>query len=97
MRTTQLREYTIAPGRLDAFAELWNRSVRVLRQKKGFTIEGAWLIPSESRFLWIVSHDGPEGWEAADRAYYDSPERKAMDPDPASFIVAKRTLFIERA
>lgn len=96
MRTIQLREYTIAPGRLDEFADLWARTVRPLRQRKGFTVEGAWRLPSEGRFLWIVSHDGPAGWEAAERAYYDSPERRAMDPDPASFIVAKRTLFIEQ-
>ena len=65
------------------------------REKKGFVIEGAWKIPSEERFVWVVAYDGPDDWEAANRAYYDSPERKAMDPDPASFIVAQRTVFID--
>jgi len=43
-----------------------------------------------------VSYDSPDGWEAANKAYYDSPERKAMDPDPASFILSQRTAFIDR-
>ncbi len=96
MRTTQLRDYSIKPGQLDTFADLWSKTVRPLRQKKGFVIESAWTIPSESRFVWIVSYDGPDGWEAANRDYYDSPERKAMDPDPASFITEQRTVFVEK-
>jgi len=97
VKTTQLRDYTIKPGQLDEFADLWNKTVRPLRQKKGFIIESAWKVPSESRFVWIVSHDGPDGWEAANRDYYDSPERKDMSPDPASFIATQRTVFIEKA
>ena len=60
MKTTQLRDYSIKPGQLDEFAELWNKTVRPLRQKKGFIIESAWKIPSESRFVWIVSHEREE-------------------------------------
>ena len=96
MKTTQLRDYRIKPGELDRFADLWRTSVRPLRQQKGFTVEGAWKIPSEERFVWIVSYDGPAGWDEANRAYYESPERKAMDPDPTSFIIAQRTVFIDR-
>jgi hypothetical protein len=97
MKTTQLRDYSIKPGQLDTFADLWGRTVRPLRQKKGFTIESAWKIPSESRFVWILSYDGPDGWEAANRDYYDSPERKAIDPDPATLITEQRTVFVEKA
>ena len=53
-------------------------------------------VPSEEHFVWIVSYDGPGGWEAANKSYYDSPERKAMDPDPASLILFQRTAFIDR-
>ena len=95
MKTTQLRVYMIKAGQLDRFVELWSKNVRPLRTKKGFVIEGAWKVASEERFVWIVSHDGPEGWEAANKAYYDSPERKAMDPDPASFIAGQSTSFID--
>ncbi len=96
MKTTQLREYTIKPGQLDEFVAAWSGNVRPLRTTKGFVIEGAWKIPTEDKFVWIVSHAGPDSWEAANQAYYGSPERKAMDPDPASFILAQRTAFIDR-
>ena len=95
MKTTQLRSYMIKAGQLDRFTEVWSKNVRPLRVKKGFVIEGAWKIPSEERFVWIVSYDKPDGWEAANKAYYESPERKAMDPDPASFIVGQSTSFID--
>ena len=95
MKTTQLRSYMIKAGELDAFAQLWSKTVRPLRKKMGFVIEGAWKIPSEDRFIWVVSYAGADGWDAGNRAYYESPERKAMEPDPASFIVAQRTVFID--
>jgi len=95
MKQRQLRDYTIKTGQLDRFVELWRRGVRPLREKQGFVVEGAWTIPSEDRFVWIVSYDRPDGWEAANRAYYASPERTAMDPDPASLIQAQRTAFID--
>jgi hypothetical protein len=95
VKTTQLREYTIKPGELDTFASVWAKNVRPLRTKMGFTIEGAWRIPAEGKFVWVVSYDGPDGWEAANKRYYESPERKALDPDPASFIVTQRVAFID--
>ena len=95
VKTTQLRDYTIKPGQLDRFVEVWRTSVRPLREKTGFVVEGAWKVPSEEHFVWIVSYDRPDGWEAANTAYYESPERKAMDPDPASFIISQRTAFID--
>jgi NIPSNAP len=95
VKTTQLRDYTIKPGQLDDFVRAWSRGVRPLRLKRGFVIEGAWRIPSEERFVWVVSYDKPDGWEAANKAYYDSPERKAMDPDPAKLILSQRVAFID--
>ena len=96
MKTTQLREYTIKSGQLARFAELWRTKVRPLRETKGFTVEGAWKVPSEDRFVWIVSYAGPAGWEEANRVYYESPERTALDPDPASFILTQRTAIIDQ-
>ncbi len=95
MKTTQLRDYAIKPGQLERFADVWAKSVRPLRKKKGFVVEGACKVPTEDRFVWIVSYDGADGWEAANKAYYESPERKAMDPDPTSFILQQRTSFID--
>jgi hypothetical protein len=96
VKTIQLREYTIRPGELETFATAWAKGVRPLRQKMGFVIEGAWKIPTEGKFIWVVSYDGADGWDAANAAYYDSPGRKALDPDPASFIVERRTVLIDQ-
>jgi len=95
MKQTQLRDYTVKPGELDKFTEVWSNAVRPLREKKGFIVEGAWRIPSEDRFVWVVSYDGPLSWGDANRSYSESPERKAMDPDPASFLVSQRLSLID--
>ena len=95
MKRMQLRDYTIQAGQLDRFAELWSTSVKVLRERAGFKIEGAWRVPAEDRFVWIMTYDGPDDWETANKVYYDSPARKAVDPDPAKLIVSQRNAFIE--
>jgi len=95
VKQTQLRDYTIKPGQLAAFVQVWKNGVRPIREKRGFVVEGAWTIPTEDRFVWLVSYDKPDGFEAAVKAYMESPERKALDPDPASFIVTQRVAFID--
>jgi len=94
--TSQLRVYTIDEGRLDDFVRGWLEGVRPLRLKHGFTIEGAWVIPEQSRFIWILTYDGPGSFEERDAAYYNSLERAAIDPDPADLIVTNETSFISR-
>ena len=64
-----------------------------LRQRAGFRVE-AWAIEAESRFVWILAHDGPATFADADAAYYASPERAALDPDPAQWIVDERTVML---
>lgn len=82
---SQLRIYVINKGQMDAFVKAWREQVVPLRQKHGFKVEGGWVVEGESRFVWIVSAEQEE-WMAKESGYYNSPERKAMSPDPASFI-----------
>jgi hypothetical protein len=84
---TQLRDYRISNGSLHQFVEDWRTRIVPIRVGLGFTIERAWTVEDESRFVWLLSHAG--GWpefEEADRAYHASPERAALDPDPARLI-----------
>jgi hypothetical protein len=84
---TQLRDYRIRAGELDRFIQEWRIGVAPLRRARGFEIPSAWTIPGEDRFVWLLVHPG--GWDAfakADAAYYASPERTALDPDPARLI-----------
>ncbi|MDQ2934328.1 MAG: NIPSNAP family protein [Chloroflexota bacterium] len=92
---TQLRDYRLAPGRLDDFIDVWRRGVRPLRERLGFAVVGAWRVDGEDRFVWLLSRPGSaEEFTAAGPAYYASPERAALDPDPAEWIVENRTSFV---
>lgn len=86
---SQLRMYRITEGELDGFTREWRQHVVPLREAQGFRVDGAWTVPEENRFVWVISHDGD--FEAADAAYYDSDERKALDPDPARLIESSET------
>ena len=94
MTQWQLRDYGIAEGHLDDFLDAWTRGVLPLRRAAGFEIQ-AWTVPEESRFVWLLAYDGPGTFAAADEAYYDAPERAALDPDPAQWIVENRKLMLE--
>ena len=87
-----LRIYTIKPGELDDWVDEWRAHVLPLRRRLGFEVLGAWVSEEESAFAWLLGYDGPEGLAAANVAYYDSPERAALDPDPARHIAEARQL-----
>jgi hypothetical protein len=93
MATTQVRIYRIKPGALDAFVQEWREHVAPLRLQFGFEILGAWASGEEHTFVWIIRHDGD--FASADRAYYLSPERAALDPDPARHIVEPRAFLVQ--
>jgi hypothetical protein len=84
---TQLRDYRIEAGAMDDWVTEWRAKIVPIRRAVGFSIAGAWIVEEESRFVWLLRHpDGWEAFEAADAAYFASPERAALDPDPARFI-----------
>jgi NIPSNAP len=96
---TELRDYRITTGELDRWVDEWRRHIAPLRRALGFTIERAWTVDEGSRFVWLLSYPGDwEAFEAADRAYYDSPQRTSLDPNPARLIedqVTSRLVEIE--
>jgi hypothetical protein len=87
-----LRIYTIKPGELEEWIAEWREHVLPLRRRLGFEVLGAWVSEETSTFTWLLGYDGPDGIEAANAAYYDSPERAALDPDPARHIAEARQL-----
>ena len=82
----QLRMYTIKPGEMGDWLEEWGRLIAPLRRRHGFEVLGAWTTQSD-QFIWVLRYAGPGTWEQADAGYYASPERAAMQPDPARHIV----------
>ena len=88
---TQLRDYRIRAGELDRFVSEWRATLAPLRRSIGFDITAAWTVPDGDRFIWLLSHPG--GWDAfeeADAAYFASPGRAEIDPDPARLIEEQR-------
>lgn len=92
---SQLRIYTINKGKMADFVKGWTAAVYPLHLKHGFKIERAEVIEERNEFVWIVSYDGPEDWDAKQAAYYGSPERAAVDPDPAQNIAKTERWFIK--
>ena len=78
--------YTIKPGEMSAWLDEWQRLIAPLRRRHGFEIAGAWTADEGDRFVWILRYAGPKTWQEADAAYYASPERAAIQPDPARHI-----------
>jgi len=92
----QIRIYTINKGGLQQFAKEWSEKIRPLREKIGFRIPGAWTVASTNQFIWLMEYDDPDSWEARDKAYFDSAERRALDPDPGRLIARMEQNFMER-
>jgi hypothetical protein len=64
-----------------------------LRKAKGFEVLGPWRT-EDGRFAWLIGHDD---FATADAAYYDSPERSAIAPDPARHLTTIETTLLEEA
>jgi NIPSNAP len=94
VRTVQLRRYRVADGRLRDWLGEWGGRVRPLREAHGFKVLGAWAVEETDEFVWVIAYDGPGTFEEADAAYYASPERVALDPDPARHLVETQTDFV---
>lgn len=94
--TTQMRDYRIVAGSLDQFVEEWQREILPIRRSLGFTVPAAWTVADESRFVWLLSHPGDWAeFEEADRRYHTSPQRAALDPNPARLIEQQHSVRLE--
>jgi hypothetical protein len=89
----QLRDYQVRPGELDEWLAEWREQVYPLRLAEGFEVVGAWIAREQNRFVWIIGHDD---FRAANDAYYASPERAEMDPDPARHLEQVEETQLER-
>lgn len=89
--TWQVREYTVKPGEMEQWVGEWRKRIVPLREQFGFRVLGAWTVDGTEQFVWIIRYEGPKSWEQANSDYYESPERKALDPDPARLLAQIQT------
>jgi hypothetical protein len=87
----QLRLYSIREGEWDDWVREWRDSIAPLRRRLGFEVLGPWRA-DDGRFAWMIGH---EDFDAADEAYYASPARAALAPDPARHLAETETLRLE--
>jgi len=91
----QLRDYRVKPGEMNEWMEEWRAKIYPLRLKFGFKVTGAWTRTEEDRFIWMLSTDGPEGsFAEAEKAYFDSAERKSITPDPVRHLASTSHIMI---
>jgi hypothetical protein len=83
----ELRVYSVKSGAMHPWVSEWRDRVYPLRVRLGFAIPAAWVVEGENRFVWLLEYNGDD-YETANAAYYDSPERRAFDPDPARHLLA---------
>jgi NIPSNAP len=88
----RLRDYQVKPGELDEWLAEWRQKVYPLRLAAGFEVVGAWVAREQNRFVWIIGH---RDFAAANDDYYASPERAAMDPDPARHLAQVEEIQVE--
>ncbi|WP_347240382.1 NIPSNAP family containing protein [Thermus sp.] len=86
----QMRRYTLKEGAKESFQKVFLETILPLRRALGFQVLGAYWL-SEREFLWFVAH---EDFEEAEKAYYEHPERKKVDP--RAFLEEIETRFVER-
>jgi hypothetical protein len=91
--TVQVRMYVVKEGMLDAFVDVFVERLVPLRATFGFRVVGAWTVPDEGRFIWVAGYDGPGTIQEAHERYYASPERLAIQPDPASMLAEVKAWF----
>ena len=62
--------YKISIDHMAEFTEGWRTHIVSSRERFGFKIVTALANTENGDFVWLLRWDGPEGYEAADRAYY---------------------------
>lgn len=92
---TQIHIYTINRGGLDDFAAEWREQIKPLREKFGFQVTGGWKVTETNQFVWILSRETSADWESQNQAFYQSDERRSLQPDPARHIARVEQYFVD--
>jgi hypothetical protein len=84
----------VKPNQMERFIAAWERGVVPVRELYGFRVLAAWRSEDDAEFGWLVAYDGEGHFETAERLYYDSPERAALDEDPVQYLAKVETWMV---
>jgi hypothetical protein len=84
----QLRIYRVKPGATDEFLSIWREGLRPPRERHRFEVVGELFNEEGREFVLLVGYRRPEGYAAAEEAYYGSPVRHAVGRDPGPLVEA---------
>ena len=73
---TEVRIYTMNPGKLDEFVELFTDCIMPTSRNYGVRIHAAWRNDAANEWVWVRSYDDEETIER----YNGSPERAQYFP-----------------
>ena len=93
----QLRTYEIRPGCMADFRVLWRHEIVPARTDLGFVVQGGWVDESANVFVWLVGHEAPAGWDAAEQAYYADGRRDAFSANPRDLVAKVHTRLLVEA
>ena len=88
--TTEVRIYTMRPGKFDEWVDVFQTRVMPTAERYGVRIHAAWLHREKNELIWIRSYD-PE----ARMAYEASPERAAYTPTARECIESAEIRVVE--
>jgi hypothetical protein len=75
--------YEVKDDEMERFLDTFPAVVEA-RRAVGFEVLGAWMIPDENQFVWIVG--AADGIETTSERYYASEQRRAIEPEPAKLL-----------
>jgi len=92
----ELRIYEIKPGMMDSWLKLFNEDIVPLAKKTDVPVEGAWVSPDRTQFIYLRNYNCTEDEiEAKMAAYWATPERQALGDIPGSHIATMDVRLIE--
>ena len=80
---------------MDEWLSAWRDRIVPLRRNLGFDVVSAWVDRESNRFVWLLRRTTVGDWQSRDRDYYESDERRSMQPDPADCIARAERFFVE--
>ena len=88
---TEVRIYTMNPGKLDEFVGIFTNDIMPTSAKYGVRIHAGWRNEEKNEFVWVRSYDD----EATLERYSTAPERAIYSPKTQACIASMDVRVVE--